>query len=163
MARLRKKPRARRRHGATLAAAVALALPAALGAQEEVWQPAIHCAALDFTRAEMLEALGEDAPPRAGTPQGAELGGRTYLRIAAEAMGCPSTAQLETMLAAVKVGIAHRIELAADYGHGPEVTVLPLASESELVCRLHVDAALLATARAAEEASPPAALCPGSG
>jgi hypothetical protein len=137
--------------------------PGAGVAAQPLWQPAIYCAALEFTRAELLDDLGDAAPARAGTPEGADLAGRTYLRIAAEAMDCPAPAQLEAMLDTIGVGIAHRIDLAAQYGHGPEVTVLPLASESELVCELHFDPALLERARADEDRTPPAPLCPGSG
>jgi hypothetical protein len=132
-------------------------------AAQPVWQPAIYCAALDLTRAELLAGMDETAPERAGTPEAAELSGRVYRRIAAEALDCPDPDRIDAMIATAQIGIAHRIAMAEGYGLGPEVSVLPLGSESELVCALHFDPALIDAARAAETAEPPAHLCPGSG
>jgi hypothetical protein len=67
-------------------------------ASQPIWQPAIYCAALDFTRAELLSDAGRRAR-WVGTPESAERSGRAYLRIAAEALDCPSEAILAGHLA----------------------------------------------------------------
>ena len=141
------------------ATGVALCAAPAMASQP-VWQPAIYCAALDFTRAELLaEATGE-IPDWAGTPESAERSGRAYLRIAAEALDCPSLAVLSGYLSNARLSLRHRMEVAVSHGIDREVMALPIASEAELVCALNFDPELLEAARAAEAADPPEALCP---
>ncbi|MCU4654568.1 hypothetical protein N8I71_17145 [Roseibacterium sp. SDUM158016] len=133
------------------AAALLAVVPTTLAASQPIWQPALYCAALDATRA----GLGVN---HAGD---ADLSSRVYLRIAAEALHCPPPAQLDAMLSTARIGVGHRLELAAQYGLDAGAMALALASESELVCALHFDPALLETARLAEAASPPAPPCGG--
>ncbi|MGP1358922.1 hypothetical protein, partial [Roseicyclus sp.] len=140
MPNFRTKIRTRRNLRTKIAAALLgglSALPAT--ASQPVWQPAIYCAGLEEVRADILRDLGHAAPAEAGTPAEADRAARTYLRIAAEALDCPAPTQLEAMLTSVRLGISWRVELAAAYGHGPDVGVLPLASEADLVCRRHFD------------------------
>jgi hypothetical protein len=128
-------------------------------ASQPVWQPAIYCAALDFTRAELLSETAGDVPAWVGTPESAERSGRAYLRIAAEALDCPSDAVMAAHLGNARLSLRHRMEVAADYGIDRAVMALPIASEAELVCALNFEPELLAEARAAEAADPPEALC----
>jgi hypothetical protein len=127
--------------------------------EQPIWQPAIYCAALDFTRAGILAEIGNDLPDTAGTPESAERAGRVYLRIAAQGLDCPPPGQLDAMIETARIGIAHRLDVAEHYGHRPRVMVRALASESELVCELHFDPDLMEAARAAETETPPAPLC----
>jgi hypothetical protein len=136
----------------------AATLPAA--ASQPVWQPAIYCAALDFTRAELLEDTDSTLPDWVGTPESAAQSARAYLRIAAEALDCPAEAVLSGYLSNAKLSLRHRMDVAISYGVDREVMALPIASEAELVCELHFDPELLATARDAEATDPPEALCP---
>jgi len=126
---------------------------------QPIWQPAIYCAALDFTRAALLEEATGPLPDWVGTSETADRSGRTYLRIATEALGCPSPDLIDGYLTAARLGIAHRMEVAAGYGIEPSVMVLPIASEAELVCELNFDPDLLAAARAAELEPQPAPPC----
>jgi hypothetical protein len=144
----------------------AAAFAAGLGAgggmamdEQPIWQPAIYCAALDFTRADILAEIGNDPPDTAGTPESADRSGRVYFRIAAEGLDCPPPGQLDAMIETARIGIAHRLDVAEHYGHRPRVMVRALASESELVCELHFDPDLMEAARAAEAETPPAPLC----
>jgi hypothetical protein len=142
-----------------LAVAAAFAALPVQGSQP-IWQPAIYCAALDLTRAELLAEAGGGLPDWVGTPESAERSGRAYLRIAAEALDCPSQDVLSGYLTNARIGVRHRMEVAIGYGIDPSVMALPIASEAELVCELHFDPDLLAAARAAEATDPPEALCP---
>jgi hypothetical protein len=146
-----------------LPVALLAALLPSIAASEEpappIWQPAIYCAALDLTRSDILSETRAAVPPAAGSAAAAARSGRAYLRIAAEDLGCPGQAQLDAMLETARIGIRYRLDLAREYGIGPTTAVLPLASESELVCALNFDPNLLAAARAAEAATPPAPLC----
>jgi len=162
MAAIRMKSRGRR---SPQARTLPLALVAALAAlpvhgSQPIWQPAIYCAALDFTRADLLSEAGAELPDWVGTPENAERSGRAYLRIAAEALDCPSQDVLSGYLTNARIGLRHRMEVATGYGIDPEIMALPIASEAELVCELNFDADLLAAARAAEATDPPEALCP---
>jgi hypothetical protein len=139
--------------GAAICAAPAMA-------SQPIWQPAIYCAALDFTRAELLSDARGEIPDWVGTPASAERSGRAYLRIAAEALDCPSEAILAGHLANARLALRHRMEVAVSYGVDREILALPIASEAELVCAVNFDTDLLAEARAAEATDPPAALCP---
>ena len=143
---------------AVLAAGLA-AGPGTAMDEQPIWQPAIYCAALDFTRADILAGIEDDLPDTAGTPESANRSARVYLRIAAEAMNCPPPGQLDAMIETARIGIAHRLDVAEHYGHRPRVMVRALASESELVCELHFDPDLMEAARAAEAETPPAPLC----
>jgi len=133
-----------------LAALVATGPALAEEPVQPVWQPAIYCAALDYTRADILQQAEAPIPDMAGDAESAEASGEAYLRISAEALECPSEQQMQAMLTTARIGIDHRLMLAEFYGHGPEVMVLALASESELVCALNFEPALLETARAAD-------------
>lgn len=131
-------------------------LAVACPAQAELWRPALHCAALDLTRADLLSDL--DAPiPTAGTAAEARRSGRAYLRIAVEDMECPPTGQVETLLHLARTDTEIRVETAQEFGHGPEILAVVLASEAELTCELHFDPDLLSQAR---RATAPA--CPGA-
>jgi hypothetical protein len=130
-----------------LALGVALcATPVA--ASQPIWQPAIYCAALDFTRAALLTHAEGDVPDWVGTPESAAQSGRAYLRIAAD------------YLRNAELSLRHRMEVAISYGVDREVMVLPIASEAELVCAINFAPEVLAAARAAEATDPPRALCP---
>jgi hypothetical protein len=129
-------------------------------ASQPVWQPAIYCAALDFTRSELLTDMGGDVPGWVGTPESADASGRAYLRIAAEALDCPSQDVLQGYLTNARLSLQHRLEVAISDGVDPQVMALPIASEAELVCELNFDPELLAAARAAEATDPPEPLCP---
>jgi hypothetical protein len=59
-----------------------------VAASQPIWQPAIYCAALDFTRAALLTHAEGDVPDWVGTPESAAQC-RAYLRIAAE-LPCPT-------------------------------------------------------------------------
>ena len=116
--------------------------------QADLWQPALHCAALDLTRAALL--AGIDAPrPTAGTAAEARQSGEAYLRIATEAMGCPPADEVNTLLRLARTDTEIRVEMAQDFGHGPDVLAMVLASEAELTCALHFDPDLLSRARSA--------------
>ncbi len=135
------------------AALLTLSAPLPLAAQEPVqpvWQPAIYCAALDFTRAELLQRIKAPLPSWVGDAESADQNGRMYLRIAAEGLECPPQAQVNAMIGTALVGIEHRLAQAASYGIGPEISVMPLTSESELVCGLNFEPDLLEAARIAE-------------
>lgn len=139
--------------GAVLCAAPALA-------SQPLWQPAIYCAALDFTRAELLAEIDTETPDWVGTSESAELSGRAYLRIAIEALDCPTEDMLNAHLATARLSLQHRMEVAASYGVDPSIMAMPIASEAELVCELNFEPELLAAARAAEAKDPPEPLCP---
>jgi hypothetical protein len=142
-----------------LALGVALcATPVA--ASQPIWQPAIYCAALDFTRAALLTHAEGDVPDWVGTPESAAQSGRAYLRIAAEALDCPTQDVLAGYLRNAELSLRHRMEVAISYGVDREVMVLPIASEAELVCAINFAPEVLAAARAAEATDPPRALCP---
>ncbi len=127
--------------------------------EQPIWQPAIYCAALDFTRADLLTGIEADLPEWAGTPDSATKTGRAYLRIAAEALDCPPQDEVTTYLSNARIGIQHRIRVATGFGISPETMVLPIASESELVCELTFAPELLAEMRAHEEHTPPDPIC----
>lgn len=142
-----------------LLGAVAAAPAAAQEPAPPLWQAAIYCAALDLTRADILSESAAPVPPSAGTAEAAGRAGRVYLRIAAEDLDCPGAAQLDALVQSARIAIRVRLDMAAEYGITPDIAVLPLASESELVCALNFDPELLAAARAAEATTPPAPMC----
>jgi hypothetical protein len=72
-----------------LAIGVALCATPVLASQP-VWQPAIYCAALDFTRAELLSDMRGRRAGLGRHTRKRRASGRAYLRIAAEALDCPS-------------------------------------------------------------------------
>lgn len=122
--------------------------------RQPIWQPAIYCAALDLTRAEILADPPGPVSPRAGTEAEAARSAATYMRLAREDMGCPAEDRIDTLIELARVGISHRLDLAASYGIGREITVMALASEAELVCALQFDPDLIAAARRAVLADP---------
>ena len=131
-------------------------------ASQPIWQPAIYCAALDFTRAQLLTEVDGEIPDWVGTAESADASGRAYLRIAAEALDCPPQDVLRGYLLNAELSLQHRMQVAISYGVDPQVMALPIASEAELVCELNFEPELLASARAAEATDPPGPLCPAS-
>jgi hypothetical protein len=126
-------------------------------ASQPVWQPAIYCAALDFTRAELLTDMGGagSVHPRVPMHRGAPISDRrrgARLPVPGRASRAISRTQ--------GLSLQHRIEVAISYGVDPRSWRFPSRRRPSWSARLNFDPELLAAARAAEATDPPEPLCP---